>query len=204
MDCEQALERMSAALDGPLSPGERAELDGHLASCPSCAALFEEMRAQSQALRELDPPFPEGLRQKVLDSLPARRPARKTGRMLRLRRWGALAACAALAVALGVAQPWRASSGAEGTGSPAAYGIDPAAGPTQADLRTQQADTRIVCAQLPEGWEDILGGVSPESALLSSEDALALLALLDEQSIPYTVEGHGTFSGACQLMLPEG
>ncbi len=193
MDCEQALERMSAALDGPLSPGERAELDGHLASCPSCAALFEEMRAQSQALRELDPPFPEGLRQKVLDSLPARRPARKTGKMLHLRQWGALAACAALAVALGVAQPWRAS-----------YGIDPAAGPTQADLRTQQADTRIVCAQLPEGWEDILGGVSPESALLSSEDALALLALLDEQSIPYTVEGDDTFSGACQLILPEG
>ena len=56
MDCEQALERMSEALDGPLSLQAREELDDHLARCPHCAALFEALKGQSQVLRELDPP----------------------------------------------------------------------------------------------------------------------------------------------------
>ena len=80
MDCEQALERMSEALDGPLSPQAREELDDHLARCPHCAALFEALKGQSQVLRELDPPFPEGLHQKVLDNLPPQRPAVPTAR----------------------------------------------------------------------------------------------------------------------------
>lgn len=203
MDCEQALERMSETLDGPLSPQAREELDDHLARCPHCAALFEALKGQSQVLRELDPPFPEGLHQKVLDNLPPQRPARKAGKVLHFRRWAALAACAVLAVALGVTRPWQDRSATDGSDSPAAYWIDPAVCATQADPRTQRADSQIVYSQLPEGWEDILGDVSPESALLSSEDALAFLSLLEEQGIPYTIEGDATFSGTCQLILAE-
>ena len=42
MDCNQALEYISAALDGELTAEEVAELDAHLADCPECQALAEE------------------------------------------------------------------------------------------------------------------------------------------------------------------
>lgn len=90
---------MSAALDGELSPQERQELDRHLAGCPACAALFDELGAQCAALRELDCPFPDGLHDRILNGLPEQEkaPARKT---LHWRRWGAMAACLVLVAAL--------------------------------------------------------------------------------------------------------
>ena len=54
MNCDQALEAISAALDGELSAKERAQLEAHLAHCPSCAALFDELAGQSRLLRQLD------------------------------------------------------------------------------------------------------------------------------------------------------
>ena len=36
MNCEQALEAISARLDGALSEEENRELEAHLASCASC------------------------------------------------------------------------------------------------------------------------------------------------------------------------
>lgn len=99
MDCTRYEELMSAALDGELSPQERQELDRHLAGCPACAALFDELGAQCAALRELDCPFPDGLHDRILNDLPEQEkaPVRKT---LHWRRWGAAAACLVLVAAL--------------------------------------------------------------------------------------------------------
>ena len=64
MNCDQALEAISAALDGELSAKERTLLDAHLADCPTCAALFDELAGQSRLLRQLagtrrfDSPYP--------------------------------------------------------------------------------------------------------------------------------------------------
>ena len=96
MDCDHSLELMSQALDGPLSPAQQAELSAHLNTCPHCAALYRELAEQSAALRALDAPFPEGLHQRILDQLPAQQQPKGKGRLVSLRRWGALAACAAL------------------------------------------------------------------------------------------------------------
>ena len=43
--CNEYTELISAALDGALSPGQRKELDAHLAACPECAALYKELSA---------------------------------------------------------------------------------------------------------------------------------------------------------------
>ena len=43
MNCEQALEAISARLDGALSEEENRELETHLASCASCRALLKEL-----------------------------------------------------------------------------------------------------------------------------------------------------------------
>lgn len=50
-------ERLSAYLDGELSPQERAAVDQHLASCPACRWSFETLQQTVQWTREL-PPLP--------------------------------------------------------------------------------------------------------------------------------------------------
>ena len=206
MDCDHSLELMSQALDGPLSPAQQAELSAHLNTCPHCAALYRELAEQSAALRALDAPFPEGLHQRILDQLPAQQQPKGKGRLVSLRRWGALAACAALVVALAAALPWGGNTAqpAGNSGAQAAlYSLSPG------DTRTlespapdapEAAGTRILCARLPDGWQALAD--SPD-ALLSGEQARAFLALLEEQGIPYTLEGDDTLSGTCQLILTE-
>lgn len=97
MTCEQALEAISASLDGELSAQERVELESHLADCSQCAALMEELSGQSLLLRQLDCTVPEDLSARILARLPdqTRPPARKN-RVIHWRRWGTLAACLVL------------------------------------------------------------------------------------------------------------
>lgn len=120
MDCDRYLELMSAALDGALSAGERRELDGHLAVCPKCSALFDELSGQSAALRGLDCDVPEGLTIRVMEGLPRRE---KKSNLILWKRWGALAACLVLvAVALGTGVPRMGRSGTAVPGSDYAAG----------------------------------------------------------------------------------
>ena len=203
MDCDHSLELMSQALDGPLSPAQQAELSAHLNTCPHCAALYRELAEQSAALRALDAPFPEGLHQRILDQLPAQQQPKGKGRLVSLRRWGALAACAALVVALAAALPWGGNTAqpAGYSGAQAAlYSLSPGDTRTLESPAPEAAGTRILCARLPDGWQALAD--SPD-ALLSGEQARALLALLEEQGIPYTLEGDDTLSGTCQLILTE-
>ena len=52
MNCEQALEAISARLDGALSEEENRELETHLASCASCRALLKELTPETYAYFE--------------------------------------------------------------------------------------------------------------------------------------------------------
>ncbi len=107
MSCDKYLELMSAVLDGEATAKERNTLDGHLADCPSCQALFDELSAQSGALRELDCQLPAHLHGHIMDSLPPQDAPAKKGKVIRWQRWGSLAACLVLVVVAAVAQPWN-------------------------------------------------------------------------------------------------
>ncbi len=98
MEHERYMEQISAALDGELTPSERAALDAHLAVCPQCARLYERLSRQSAALRELDCTPPEDLTQRVLDHLPAQDAPAPKGKRVHWQRWASLAACLALVV----------------------------------------------------------------------------------------------------------
>ena len=119
MDCDRYPELMSAALDGECSAEERRELEGHLAVCPRCAALFRTLSAQSAALRELDCEPPAGLARHIMENLPEQE---KAGRVIHWRRWGSLAACLLLVAAVGIAVPrsMRTGSAAPQTAEPGA------------------------------------------------------------------------------------
>jgi hypothetical protein len=134
MKCDDALELISAALDGELTAEERAALDEHLANCPACAALYEELSGQSHLLRELDCHVPEGLSQRILSQLPEQSaPPKKRRRVIHWQKWGALAACAALVVWAGLTLPshlGRSGSDSSSGAAPVSVNADENGAPT--------------------------------------------------------------------------
>ena len=58
MNCEKALELISAELDGELTQQERAELQAHLDACPDCRETYAQLHELDAALKdsELEPP----------------------------------------------------------------------------------------------------------------------------------------------------
>ena len=104
MNCERGLEQLSARLDGELSADEAAELEAHLARCPSCRALaqqLEQLHGDFPALEELE--APAGFAQGVMDRVRTKKPAGRVIPLFRRPQFKALAglaACAALCIGL--------------------------------------------------------------------------------------------------------
>ena len=71
MNCEQALEAISARLDGALSEEENRELETHLASCASCRALLKELTELEEGLETLPVEAPETLAPSVMRTIRA-------------------------------------------------------------------------------------------------------------------------------------
>ncbi len=167
MTCEQALEAMSAALDGELSAEERKELDEHLNTCPECAALMEELSGQSLLLRQLDCDVPAGLDARILSALPEQpRPAAKKGKITHWRRWSTLAACLILALWGGSALTNSLRMGSTGAdAAPNSMAAQPDADAPSGDTGEAPDDSLMAysggSADPDEGAGDSVGGQDP-------------------------------------------
>ena len=64
--CRDAVKLMSDYLDGRLSAGDRARLEGHLAACPHCSESLAQVRVTIDALGQAEP---DALSQEALDEL---------------------------------------------------------------------------------------------------------------------------------------
>jgi len=53
--CRQAVDLMTAFLDGVLSPGRRARLETHLGDCAHCHEYLEQLRVTIDALGRAGP-----------------------------------------------------------------------------------------------------------------------------------------------------
>ena len=100
--CDEALELISARLDGALSPDGEAALEAHLAQCPACGALLadlEEIHAALDGAEEVPPPA--DLKDKIMAAVAREQvvplPAPKKRRPS-WRAWGSIAAVLALAL----------------------------------------------------------------------------------------------------------
>lgn len=102
MNCDVALELISASLDGETTPEEDRQLQEHLDQCPRCRAIRAELAGLSQTLREDDAAPPPELKEYILTHLPPQQSV-KSRKVLRWTRWGALAA----AIALAALAAWR-------------------------------------------------------------------------------------------------
>lgn len=116
MDCDQALEHISAALDGELTGSALAGLKAHLASCPDCRALYEELREiQAGLLASTEDP-PEGFHDRLMAAVAAE-PMPVVKQNSRRRAWTAVAAAAAVA-ALVLLPQWNGISVSNGAPAP--------------------------------------------------------------------------------------
>ena len=104
LSCEEALEQMSQALDGPLTGEERGELEAHLAGCPACRTDWAALRELHQAMGELEEtPAPEGFADLVMERVREESAPAKVVPLWRRPQWRAaagLAACAVICVGL--------------------------------------------------------------------------------------------------------
>jgi len=100
-DCREYQEHIGALLDGELTEAEAAEVKAHMASCEDCRAMYEALCAVSSAMA--GEPVPEELHGKIMSRVKAAAKASSIqGKIIRLRRWGGLAACLIVAVGIGI------------------------------------------------------------------------------------------------------
>lgn len=91
MTCENALECISAALDGELTLEDKAQFDQHLAQCDACRALYADLASLHEACGGLEVAPPPALKEQIMGNLPPQaKPAKVVS--LRWKRWGAMAA----------------------------------------------------------------------------------------------------------------
>lgn len=154
MDCKQAVEAVSAALDGELTAAEQAELEAHLSVCPACRALAEDFSALNAAMTENEPAPPLELADRVMARIAEENrvvhisAGRRPGR----RRWMSLAAAAALVVCAGGLGVWLKNGGIGmdgASGAPMAYSSSSLAGTSGG---SEQADADI---QEPTAYDGV-------------------------------------------------
>jgi len=126
-------DRLSAFLDGELSAGERAEVQGHLRECPACARELEELGAVDTFARELPVEAPAGYFEELPGRVRAR--VRRPARTPRLAVWAAVAAAAVMAVVVTPVMLQRERS----VVAPAAQAVPEAPVPAPATLAASTA-----------------------------------------------------------------
>lgn len=102
--CETMEVWLSLRLDGMLEPEEERELEAHLAVCPRCRALAQELEAVHTVFPQLeDCSAPEGFAQGVMERIGALEQKPKVVPLFRrpqVRALAGLAACAVLCIGL--------------------------------------------------------------------------------------------------------
>lgn len=181
--CTDYLELMNAVLDGEATPAQEAELTAHLALCPACAALYEDLRALREGADGLIVPAPDGFADAVMAQVRAEAAAPKLKVLPKPRRktWmpaAAMAAVCAIALlgsgALKYFQPHSGGSAAPAAAPNAAIMAAggtvehaPTAGQTEAQTAPAEAPT-VYGAQ--SGANDVIKDGSPleEKAVVSA------------------------------------
>lgn len=97
--CNEALELLSAQLDGAITIEQQAALDAHLASCPECRRIQRELQLADEALPGLQQEPPRLLHDAVMQEI-RRETRQKKERKPLLRFVGVMAAAAALLAVL--------------------------------------------------------------------------------------------------------
>ena len=97
LDCEQALDLISAKLDGALTAEESAALEEHLAACPACRALLADFEELHLELPKLAAQPPADLKDHIMAEVRRSKVTPFQGKKKQWR-WRSLASLAAVLV----------------------------------------------------------------------------------------------------------
>jgi len=115
MDCKQADNLMIDFLYGELSPGDRAEFENHLKSCPEHAREVEKLRGVLNLVRSQEPEeVPEEVSARIMANARARMPQKTKPSPFFSLIWNPVAAAAVLAlvvVTVGLATYFTSETG---------------------------------------------------------------------------------------------
>lgn len=175
ISCDEALDLISASLDGALTPEAADALETHLHVCGACRALRADLECLHQELPALNAPVPEGLTQRILEGVRAEkvvplptRPAR------RWRQWAASAAVFAVVLL-----------GAGGLGAARIAGMaGPAAVPQDVSRKESVSDTTA-----PEKIDAHAGGTAPAAVSVPPAEDLPAPAGNAPAAAPETLPG---------------
>ena len=141
LECDQALELISAHIDGALTPEEEQALSEHLEVCPDCRSLLadlEQLHQEMGALSQQSVSPPPQLQGDIMARIRAEaRPRAGIRGRGRWRAWVAMAALfAVVLLGAGTLRIWQA-------GGSGAVRADTAAGGAAAVPTTAQAETNL-------------------------------------------------------------
>ena len=114
--CDEIAELISASLDGELSADEQTALDEHIAHCPACSALLDDLRALHTAAADWEEvPAPAGFTESVMSAIAAETVLEKPDNVIPFvpkkakhnywKKWGISAAAIAIVVLGAVSAP---------------------------------------------------------------------------------------------------
>ncbi len=114
--CDEIVELLSASLDGQLTADEQTALDEHIACCPACSALLDDLRALHAASADWeDVPAPAGFAESVMKAVAAETAPKNTDNVIFFtpgktkrnpwKKWGLSAAAIAIVVLGAVSAP---------------------------------------------------------------------------------------------------
>lgn len=173
LDCDQALELLSAKIDGALTAEESAALEEHLAACPACRALLADFESLHTELPRLAAQPPAGLKDDIMAAVRQSKVTPFQGKQKQWR-WRSLASLAAVLVLVFVG----GSALRQWDGAASRAGQVPAAGGEPASNAAQDTTAPAVAAATPDAQ---LAGGTEEKAGRNLEDA-------DEPSIQVYTE----------------
>ncbi len=201
LNCDQALELLSARLDGPLGPEDAAALEEHLSVCPACRALADDLAVLHDELPLLAAQPPAGLKENVMAQIHASKvtPFQSKKRQWRWQSLASLAAVAALVVvgytAAGRITDGALTSGTTGAAVPAA--TEQAAGEGSGAVARANIEPFAVGGDIAvEENPDVTPlPTPPADAITQSEAALALARYLGWPEEVLTGDSSGKLTG---------
>lgn len=130
--CDEILDLISAALDDQLAADEQTVLHQHLADCPACSALFDELRGLHEATAQLEEiAAPAGFTQQVMNCIAADPAQEQVGQVIPFptkkvsrnpwKKWAACAAAVAIVAFGAVSLPGQFAATKSDTAERAQY-----------------------------------------------------------------------------------
>ena len=213
LTCDEALELISASLDGPLAPDESRRLEEHLKLCAPCWALRADLESLHDQLPLLNAPVPEGLSRRILEQVHTEPKAvllpRRHGLPRRWRQWAASAAAFALVLlgagGIGLSQitapPGESALSASSPKVRTDLSASGAPAPDASAPLPSPASSSPVPEDIPENLPSICAGVPDGSApfALPSAEQDSPPADIPAPAAPEDAEAGSTSTGAKAL-----